>query len=666
MLGRIPLPEESGIGLLLGFEVWKDIYEGDADVLGRRVSFNGQSRVITGVLPEGFGFPLHQDLWALLDFDPADQAPVELVGRLADGSSLKSAGVELAGLWARSDGLREPNRRNGVVETDSFTGGRGEKGEGIAFLGLVLVALALLIIACANVANLLLVRATDRIRSLGIQSALGAGRAQLSAQLFFEALILAFVGGVFGLLLAWLGVDALERTLAAEHLGYYWMRLAVDGRVVVFASILVGGTAVFSGTLPILRILKANLHGVLKEGGGGGDTGGGGPWLRAFVTTQLALSCAALVAAGLTGQSLARSEDFGRGVPAGEILVASLDPGDVSDSSDLDWRNRLMALDQGLSAMAGARGAALALGAPGYFEPWGRFEVEGEEAQRVEDRRGVMWNAVTPGYFSLLDLKVLQGRGLEGGDDGMGPPVAVVNGAFAGRYFPQEEALGRKLRIFGADSTGLFTIVGVVEDVDMGGGPEAPDERVYLSLLQVPRKTIMSLVRANGEPAALTPAFRRAVAAVDPGIPLWSVRTLADGHAFMIRVPRAMAALALSGGLCGLLVAAVGLYGLLAFRVRRRRREYGIRLALGADRIRLAGEILRLALGHLLPALAAGLLAAWLLSPILGVVLLGLNPRSLTTFLEVALAFLGVGLAAALIPAVRAAAVEPAEVLRTG
>jgi putative ABC transport system permease protein len=663
-LGRIPLGNEVEIGVLLGFDLWQESFEGDPDILGRRVSLNGEPRLVTGILPEGFGFPLHQNVWALLKSDPLDQEPVELVGRLADDASLEAAAVELAGRWARGDELREPSRRNGVVEVDSFTGGRGERGEGIAFLGLVLVALALLLISCANVANLLLVRATDRIRSLGIQSALGAGRVQLSTQLFFEALILASVGGLAGLLLSWLGVDAMERSLASEHFGYFWMRLAVDGRVMLFASALVGGTAVFSGTLPIIRVLRADLRGVLAEGGGEAGVREAGSWLQLFVATQLALSCAALVAAGLAGQSLARSGGFGRGIPAGEILVASLDPSDASDSSHHDWGGRLAALDEGLATLAGARASALALGAPGYFEPWDRFELVGDEAQRTQDRRGVLWNAVTPGFFPLLDLEILRGRGLEDGDDGLSPPVAVVNAAFVGRHFFEEEVLGRRIRIPGADSGAVFTVVGVVEDVDMGGGPETPNERVYLSLRQVPNETVLALVRSEGDPAALTPALRRVVATVDPRIPLWSVRTLADAHAFMIRIPRAMAALAFSGGMAGFLVAAVGLYGLLAFRVRRRRREYGIRLALGAHRMRLVGGILKLALLQLLPALAAGLLLSWLLSPILGVVLLGLNPRSATTYLGVGAAFLAVGLMAALIPALRAAAVEPAEVLR--
>ena len=663
-LGRIPTSEEAEIGILLGFELWQDSYEGDPGVLGRDVLFNGENRVVTGVLPEGFGFPFSQNAWMLLESGVVVQDPVELVGRLAGGVSLDAASVELAGRWARGDELREPDRRGGLFEADSFTGGRGESGEGIAFLGLVLVALALLFIACANVANLLLVRATERIRSLGVQAALGAGRVELSAQLFLEALLLAVVGGAGGLLLAWVGVGAIERTLAAEHFGYFWMRMAVDGRVVAFASILVGGTAVFAGTLPILRILKVDLQGILKAGGGHGTVGGGGSWGRGFVTTQLALSCAALVAAGLTGESLAKSRDFGRGVPADEILVASLDPGGASEPSGSGLEGRLVTLSEDLAAMAGARGAALALGAPGYFEPWGRFELEGEEPQRAQDRQGVLWNAVTPGYFSLLDLEIDRGRGLEDGDDGESPPVAVVSEALVSRHFPDEEALGRRLRILDADSATLFTVVGVVGDVDMGGGPSTPNERVYLSLRQLPRQSVLALVRSETEPALLASSLRQVVAGVDPGIPLWSIRTLSEAHAYMIRIPRTIAALALAGGLGGLLVAAVGLYGLLAFRVRQRRRELGVRLAVGADGRRLAVETLKLALRQLLPALALGLLLAWLVAPILGVVLLGLNPRSPSTYLGVAVAFLGVGLVAALIPARRAAAVEPAEVLR--
>jgi putative ABC transport system permease protein len=628
LLGRIPTPDEADRGLLLGFELWQESYDGDPGVLGREVRFNDEFRVITGVLPEGFGFPFNQNLWILLGEGSPDDEPVQLVGRLAQGSSLDRARVELSGRWQRGDAERSPPLRGGVLEVDSFTGGRGETGEGIAFLGLVLVALALLVIACANVANLLLVRASERVRSLGIQSALGASRLHLSAQLFFEALLLAVLGGVGGLLLAWMGVGAIQRSLASEHFGYFWMRMAVDGRVMAFSFLLIGGTAVFAGMLPILRILKADLQGVLKEGAGDSVVSRGGAWNRRFVTTQLALSCAALVAAGLTGTSLARSGDFGVGVPALEILVAYLDPMPEAGSADVDWVARIDALTEALGSGGGAESAALALGAPGYFEPFGRFEVVGEEAEREVDRQGVGWNAVTPGFFSLLDMEILQGRGIRSSDIGNDQPVAVVSEAFAARYFPQGESLGRELKIFEADTANSYAVMGVVQDVDMGGGPSAPRERIYLSLLQLRRPTLLALVRSGAGGVTLAPTLPSLVAEIDPGIPVWSVRTLSDAHAFMIRIPRAMASVALAGGLGGLLVAAVGLYALLAFRVRQRRKELGVRLALGADGRRLAREVIYVALRQLLPAVALGLGFGLVGAPVRGGLLQSANPRS--------------------------------------
>lgn len=664
LFGRIPSGEEADVGLLLGYNLWQESYGGDDSVLGRSVRFNDEVRTITGVLPQGFGFPFNQNLWMVLGNDPLDTDPVEVVGRLADGLSPAQATAELSGRWLQRDPEREAAFRGGVLEVDSYTGGRGESGEGIAFLGLVLVAMALLVIACANVANLLLVRASERIRNLGVQSALGAGRIHLSAQLFFEALILALAGGAGGLFLAWMGVDAIQRSLAAEHFGYFWMRMAVDGRVMAFSSLLMGGIAVFAGTLPILRVLRTDLQGVLKEGAGDGQMAGGGSWGRWFVTVQLGLSCAALVAAGLTGVSLARNSDFGDGVSASEVLVASLDPLGQADPSAPEWEGRIGALTHALGLVAGAESTALAVGAPGYFEPWGRFDLEGEETQRALDRRGVGWNAVTPDYFSLFDLDIVQGRGLQDSDAGNDQPVAVVNQAFAASNFPDGVSLGRRLRILEADTATAFTIVGVVENVDLGGGPSRPQERVYLSLLQVPRSTVMALVRSPSGGATLASALRSTLAGVGPQMPVWSVRTLADAHDYMIRIPRAMASIALAGGVGGLLVAAVGLYALLAFRVRQRRRELGVRLALGADGRVLAKEVMRLALRQILPAVVFGLAVAWLLAPVLGAVVLSSNPRSPGTFLGVAVSFVSVGLIAALLPARRAAAVDPAQVLR--
>ncbi len=658
-IGRVPGVGEAAGALLLGHDVWAELYDADPDVLGRTVEVNGTARAIVGVLPEGFGFPFKQSAWVVMDPATSHTEPLELVGRLADGAGLEAATAELGGRWLRRDAERDPAAIGGVVQVESYTGSRGESGEAVAFAGLVLVALCLLLIACANVANLLLVRATERVRALGIQAALGAGRAQIGAQLFLESLIVAVAGGAAGLAVASWTVSLVQSSMSTENFGYYWMRMSVDGTVLAFTSVLVVGTALVAGLLPIVRVLRVDVQRILKEEGAAASIGGGGRWSRAFVTVQLALSCGAVVAAALTGRSLAGTRDFGRGLPTEEILVASLQvPAEATPGARTA---HLRTLEGALAAEPGARSAALALGAPGYFERYGRVEVQGEE---LDPRAATTWNAISPGFDAVVGIDLRAGRGLSAADDDRAPRVAVVSESFARRYSPDTPVLGRAVRIAGADSTAWFTVVGVMADLDLGGGPEARSDRVYLPLAQVDGGPDLALVRAAGSAAALASGLRAVVADADPDVPLWSIRTLADAHAFMLRVPRALATMALAGGTAGLLVAVVGLYGLLAFRVRQRRREMGVRLALGADGRRLVLSVLGLAFRQLVPAVAVGLTLAWLLSPILQAMLLGQSPRGAGTYLAVGVGFLATGMAAALIPALQAGGVDPARVLR--
>ena len=659
-LGRIPEASEWGETLVLGHDLWMDSFDGERGVLGRVVSLDGVSRTVVGVMPPDFAFPFHQAAWTLLGGGVEDGDPVELVGRLAPGRSAETAQAELAGLWARMDGLRDQEDTGGRVEVEGFTGGRGERGEGIAFLGLVMVALALLLIACSNVANLLLSRATERVRNLAVQSAIGAGRAQIGIQLFLEALMVALLGGLGGLLVAWAAVGAIEGALAAEHFGYFWMRMAVDGKVLAFMSFLVLGTAMVAGMLPVFRVLKVDLQGVLKEESSGVSVGGGGAWSRGFVTVQLALSCGALVAAGLTGVSMIRGMSFGKDLPGGETLLASLSLDPSRAGSEIPE------LQPALAGIPGVERVAFALGAPGYMERWGVVELDGEEEARPQDRQGVLWNAVTPDFFPLFEVETRLGRSFVGADGPDAPPVALVTEAFARRFFSSGNPLGRRIRLAAADTSTWFSVVGVVEDIVLGGGAMERTERVYLPMGQLPSQEVMTVIRVQGASEEAMREVRGVVAKVDPGIPIWAVRTLADAHAYLIRVPRAMGALAFGGGLAGLLVAVVGLYGLLAFRVRQRRRELGLRMALGADGSRLARDVLSLAARQLVPAVTAGLILAWVVAPLIAVALLGGDPRSPPVYLGVAGAFLLAGFGAALVPALRAAALDPAQVLRGG
>ncbi|NJD21038.1 MAG: FtsX-like permease family protein [Gemmatimonadetes bacterium] len=659
-LGRLPAPEDAGEAFLLGYALWQEMYQGNPAAVGRTVEVNGTPRTIVGVLPEGFGFPFKQRAWILAE--PGLQGGLELVGRLSPGATRAAVAAELGPRWLGGDPVRAPEAGGGVVRVAPYTGSRGESGEAVAFGGLVLVGLCLLLIACANVANLLLVRATERVRALAVQAALGASRTQIGVQLLAEAMLVSAAGGALGLVLAWLSVGAVQKSLAEEHFGYFWMRLAVDGPVVLFVGVLVAGTALVAGVLPAVRVAAVDLHRVLKEEGVGAlAVGGGGPWSRAFVTVQLALSCGALVAAGLTGRALAGSRDFGRGLPVDEVVTAYLDP--RSPATGTLEPGRLQALEDALGALPGASAAALALGAPGYGERFSRVEIEGV-APATAAEEGSLWNGVTPGFFSALGIQIRSGR-LPAASDGPGEvAVAVESEDFARRRSRGAPVLGRRSRVARADSAAWLTVVGVVEDIGMGPGTRVREDRVYVPLAQLPPSELMAIVRARGDPGGLAAGLREAVAQVSPDIAVWDVRTLAQGHAYMMRVPRALSGMAVAGGLAGLLVAGVGLYGLLAFAVRQRRREMGVRLSLGADGCTLAWGVLKGAVRQLVPAVIVGLLLAWAAAPVLSAFLMGTDPRSPEVFVGVGLGFLAAGVLAAFPPALRAAAVDPARVLR--
>jgi predicted permease len=543
------------------------------------------------------------------------------------------------------------------VRVEGYTRGVGEGGDATAFAGLVLVGLCLLLIACANVANLLLIRATDRVRALAVQSALGAGRLQIGGQLLLESLLLAVAGGAVGLALAGGVVAVLERTLAAEHFGYYWMRLAVDGPVLAATAALVAGTALVAGILPVIRVLRVDVQRVLKEEGAGLGVGGGGGWSRAFVTAQLAVSCGAVVVAALTGRSLAATRDFGGDLPSEEVIVAG-----VGLPAGLDGEDRgalLRTLETSLSTGAGVREVALALAAPGYRERYSPVELRGTAP---EPGSFTLWNAVSPDFLASLEIPLRAGRALSRADDAGAARVALVSESFVRRYSPGEPVLGRAVRLSAADSA-WFTVVGVVADVELGVGAYSRPDRVLVPLGQVGDTDVMALLRADGPASELGPALRSAVTDVGPDLPIWTVRTLADAHATILRVPRLMAGLAVAAGGVGLLVAGAGLYGLLAFRVRVRRRELALRVALGARGGRLAGDVLFRALGQLLPAVVLGLAVAWIAAPWLQVMLMGAEPRSPGVFGAVGIAFVLAGLGAALLPARGAARVDPATAL---
>ena len=657
LIGSIPTGEGPP-ALVLGHGIWQTQMAADPDVIGTDVHVNGLRHVIVAVMPEGFGFPLNQSGWTVIGADDTT-AGLALFGRLVEGASLEAASDQVTTRWRQRDGLRPAETAGAVSQVKPYTSARGEAGEAMIFFGLVLVGMALLVIASVNAANLLMVRAIERLRTLSVQSALGAARAQIALQLLMESLLLTTVGGLIGLGITHLLIERIQET-ASSNFGYYWMRMAVELPVVLFTGALVVGTAVLAGTIPVIRVLRSDLQRVLKQGGGA--TGRRSIWEQGLVSLQLGLSAAALVAAGLASQSIRSASNFGSEIAGDEIVIAEVDfPLDVLGTEADRVAARAAVIAQ-MDALPGARFTAVSMGAPGFREPFQAFEILGAESNPEIPWRSAT-NAVALDFFAMYEISPTRGRSLDPSDDANAPLVAVVNEAWVDRFSADRNPLGRAIRMPGYAES-VFEIVGVMETLPMGLGEVAPEDRIYFSLEQLPVTPVFLSARRS-DPTGLVPAMRRALAEVHPDLALPAAMTLAEGHDFMTRAQRTFSFLAAAGGYAGLLVAAVGLYAILAFGVRQRRREMGVRLAMGADGRRLAREVVGSAMRQVVPAMLFGLALSWLAAPGLGVILLGNTARSIPTFLAVAAVFMTVGAIAALLPALDASRVEPADVLRS-
>lgn len=380
------------------------------------------------------------------------------------------------------------------------------------------------------------------------------------------------------------------------------------------------------------------------------------------MSLQLGLSAAALLAAGLASQAIRSASNFGDEIPGDEIVIAEVSFPSAIFGTEADRVAARAGVIAQMEGLAGARFAAVSSGAPGYREEPRVFEILGAEPDADVPWRS-MTNAVALDFFAMYEISPTRGRGLEPSDDANAPLVAVVNEAWVGRFSADQNPLGRAIRLQDGED-GTFEIVGVVETLPMGLGEIAPEDRIYLALEQRPVDMVFLSIR-SADPTALVPAMRRAVAEVHPDLALPAVMTLAEGHDFMTRAQRTFSFLAAAGGYAGLLVAAVGLYAILAFGVRQRRPEMGVRLAMGADGRRLAREVIGSAMRQVVPAMLVGLGLSWLAAPGMSVILLGNSARSIPTFLAVAAVFVGVGVLASLLPALHASRVEPADVLRS-
>lgn len=659
--GRLPTADPSDSdAVVLGWDVWQEQLGGRDEVLGETLRVGDETRTIVGVMPPDFGFPESQSMWTVL---PAgdDLRGTELVARIDGTADPARVVLEMERTVASlpvAEAVAGPFR----VRVRSWVAGRGESGEGVAFGALAVLVVLLLVTCAANVSALLLVRAAERTNTLAVHAALGAPRRQVAFQLFSEALLVALVGGVVGLIVGYGGLVWIEARLS-PHWGYYWMRMEMRPGVVLgtFAAVL--GAAVLAGTLPALRAARTDIRGVLS-GRGRGTTGEGrrlGHW---FVGVQVTLSSVGLVAALYLGLGALRSGQITEDLPVDGVAVASVTIPDGLAREDDELSRILAALREELGRIPGATGASISVGIPPFAPASALLSLPGEDPAATEKPR-VLWLGADPDLLDTYGLEILTGRGILPSDGADAAPVVVVTRAFARRWLDESGAVGARLRLDGLHEPAEWAeVVGVVEDFHPDR--EVVGNRVFVPLAQLRRPGEVWLSVATAGSATLVAGeIRAATARVAPGLAVDQPRTLRDLMAWLTRMPRVMAAFGAAGGLAGVLVAAIGLYGVVTFQLQRRLPDIGIRMALGAPSHRILGEILRSVLRLILPGTVLGLGLGFLGSPALRALIRGDDPRSPWLYLVALFAMTGVALVATLRPALRAARLDPQDVLRS-
>jgi predicted permease len=665
LLGRALLEEEGAAGsdrrvVVLSHALWQRRFGGDARVVGRSVSLDGTPYEVVGVMPPGFDFPTQRELWLPLAPSPTSSRAdrrLSVVGRLRPGATVESATAEMRAL-ARDLARQYPDsNRDWGVTLASFRDWIVSPELRTRVLVLLAAVGLLLLMACVNVANLMLARAVARQRDVTLRAALGAGRGRVVRQLLTESLVLALVGAALGVTLAVLAVPAL-REAAADTVPRL-DRMTVDWRVLAFGAGAAALTGLLFGLAPAVQTSRADLHRLLR---GGARVAAAGRTRSALIVVSVATATLLLVGAGLVGGSFARLMRVDPGFRPSGVLVASVVLPATrypADTQRIPFQRELV---RRLAALPGVVAAGttnvLPLAGGSTSIP---FTVEGR-ATPPGTFLQADWRSVTPGYFAALGIALRRGRLVEETDAPDTPPVIVISERMARHLWPDEDPIGKQVRPQG--SIKPWTVVGVVGDARDQTIDGDPREAMYLSYRQVSWPAMWLLVRTAGDPSSLSNAVRREVWAIDRALPVSDVRPLADQVSDAAAQPRlTLLVFALFGG-AALLLAVVGVYGIVAYGVAQRTREIGVRLALGARPGRVVAGVV--AHGARLAALgiALGVAAAWPLSRYLGAILYEIAPTDLATYAGVALLLGAAATLASAIPAGGAARLDPVRALR--
>lgn len=654
--------------VMLGHEVWTLRYKADPAIVDRRILINARPHTVIGVMPEKFAFPEIQKLWVpMASVSAADARSVRglgIFGRLKDGVSIEQATSELRAIGDRQAAVYPATNQDWTFTSGTLREEFIPDDVRLVILLMMGGATLVLVIACSNVANLLLARATVRRREIAIRASLGAGKGRIIRQLLAESALLGLAAVPLGLLIANVGTALLRAGMPPDDVPYY-IQWRVDWRTTLYTAGVAVLAAVIFGLMPALQAASGTLHASLKEGGRGNS--GRRSWLRnALVTAEVAMALTALVGAMLFVRTFVNLNKADIGFdPAPLMTMRYYLPGEPYQGEDAKAR-RVRDILERVERLPGVHSAyssnfiPLDGGGSG-----GRIAVEGQ-AVEPERRPSIAFVGVTPNFVKTLGAQLTQGRLLNETESWSRTPLAVVNATLASRLFPNEPALGRRFKIDGNDLDDWFTIVGVITDIQHDDIDDE-DPRQPAAYVPYPYQQFVSnglVIRVSGDPAAITPAVRGAIREADANIPIAFARTMDEVRRLAFWQYQLFGSVFSSIGLIGLLLAAVGVYGVLSYTVTQRRQEIGVMVALGASR----RNVLQLIVGQGLKLAGAGVLIGLAGAAAAGKaaqsLLFNVSPFDPISFIVVSAFLLLVAFVASVIPARRATKVDPIIALR--
>ena len=671
LAGRLIAPDDIGKNwrrvVVLGYDFWRTRFGARRDVIGRSVTLDDEPHTIIGVLPPNARLPQLEtvDLWRPVHVSPRDEERRGWRGflafaRLRGGASLDQTRREVAAAAADIQRQHFPTQAGWTIHVKPWLDVLVGSLRRTMYIFLGAVGLVLLI-GCANVANLLLARSTVRRREMAVRAALGATRASLVRAILVESFVLAVTGSVAGLLLAWWASHAF---VALAPAGIPRIdQVGLDLRVLAFTIVVSVLTTLLVGAAPALRATHVNVHATLSEGGRSGTSGRAATRLGSvLIVTEIALAVILVTGAGLLGRTFAALMSWRPGFEQQHLLtawaMASIGKYPTRQQYTVLFaraEDELRTIPSVVSVGAGSAGPLF--GGDGD----GLFTIDGRATAAGAPRQAAFWFDISPSYFRTIGLPIIRGRGITERDMDGTPLVAVVNETFVRRYLGSEP-LGRRIHMIEHDAD--FTVVGVVRDVPPVHPGDDVQPQIFWSNRQVPRPATYFLVRTTGDPGSVAPAIRARLHALDPDMHLSRVRTLHEWLSLELARPRFSAVLLATFGVLALVLAAIGTYGLIAYAVAQRTREIGIRMALGARPRAIVREVL--GRGMKLAALGVGIgfIGALVLTRLIRGMLAGVSANDPLSFAVSAALLIGGAALACVLPARRASRVDPVVALR--